>query len=224
MLKCSTSLWSADLANLQAEIKRIEPYSERFHLDMADGHYTPALLFFPDLVAAMRPHTRVPFEVHLMATDPLAWVEPFVEAGADLIIFCFDSLRDVGAALETVMQMGKKTGLALSLNESPQVLDPYWESLDVVTLLGTAIGIKGVSMDPAVPGRIRAARERIRAAGAATEIECDGGIRRESVPLMHEAGADWIVPGSLMFKEDPAEMRRWLAALQPRIRKQRKEG
>ena len=91
MLKCSTSLWSADLANLQAEIKRIEPYSERFHLDMADGHYTPALLFFPDLVAAMRPHTRVPFEVHLMATDPLAWVEPFVEAGADLIIFCFDS-------------------------------------------------------------------------------------------------------------------------------------
>ena len=68
MLRCSTSLWSADLANLASEIRRVEPHSERFHLDVADGHYVPALLFFPDLVAAIRKHTTVPFEVHLLGS------------------------------------------------------------------------------------------------------------------------------------------------------------
>ena len=94
MLKCSTSLWSADLANLAAEIGRVGPFSERFHLDVADGHYVPTMLFFPDLVRALRKHTAVPFEVHLMTVDPLAWVEPFVDAGADAVIFCLDSAPD----------------------------------------------------------------------------------------------------------------------------------
>ena len=97
MLKCSTSLWSADLANLASEMKRVEPYSERFHLDVADGHYVKTMLFFPDLVKALRPHTRLPFEVHLMTSEPLDWIEPFVEAGADGFILCFDSARDPGA-------------------------------------------------------------------------------------------------------------------------------
>src|SRR5258708_37210150 len=89
MLKCSTSLWSADLSNLGAEIQRVEPYSERFHLDVADGHYVKNLLFFPDLVKALRAHTRVPFEVHLMVTEPLDWIDLFVEAGAGGVIFFF---------------------------------------------------------------------------------------------------------------------------------------
>ncbi|MDR3638078.1 MAG: ribulose-phosphate 3-epimerase, partial [Isosphaeraceae bacterium] len=71
------------MASLADEIRRVEPFSERFHLDVADGHYVPNLLFFPDLVRALRPHTRVPFEVHLMTTDPLDWLEPFRAAGAD---------------------------------------------------------------------------------------------------------------------------------------------
>src|ERR1700704_5048381 len=102
MLKCATSLWSADLGNLAAEIKRVEPYSERFHLDVADGHYVPTMLFFPDLVRSLRPHTSVPFEVHLMTIDPLAWIEPFAEAGADGIIFCLDSARDPEAVLKAI--------------------------------------------------------------------------------------------------------------------------
>jgi ribulose-phosphate 3-epimerase len=213
MLKCSTSLWSADLTNLESEIKRVEPYSERFHLDVADGHYTPTMLFFPDLVAAMRPHTRVPFEVHIMSTNPLDWVDPFIDAGADGILLCFDSLDDHGAAIERVRSKDKFAGLALRLDEDPSLLDPYWNSLAVVCLVGTEIGIKGAEMDSRVPERIQRARACIRAAGAATEIECDGGIRRHTVPVMNDAGADWIVPGSLMFKENPAEMREWLASL-----------
>src|SRR3989442_5724481 len=99
MLKCSTSLWSADLSNLAAEIKRVEPYSERFHLDVADGHYVKNLLFFPDLVAQLRRHTPLPFEIHLMVADPLGWIDPFVEAGADGIIFCPDAAKNSGDLL-----------------------------------------------------------------------------------------------------------------------------
>jgi ribulose-phosphate 3-epimerase len=214
MLKCSTSLWSADLSNLAADIRRVEPYSERFHLDVADGHYVSTMLFFPDLVKALRPHTQLPFEIHLMTTDPLAWIEPFVEAGADGFIFCFDAARDPARLLKAIKANGKLAGVSLLLNESLDLLEPYWNDLDVLTIVGTAMGIKGASMDPSVPGKIRKARQIIRERGLRTEIEADGGIRRETVPLLRAAGADYIVPGSLMFREDPPDMRRWLASLE----------
>jgi ribulose-phosphate 3-epimerase len=213
MLKCSTSLWSADLSNLASEIRRVEPYSERFHLDVADGHYVPEMLFFPDLVRALRPHTRLPFEAHLMTTDPLAWIEPFALAGADRLIFCFDSAGDPGAVIEAARRLGKQVGFSLQLHEPLDLLEPYWNDLDTVTIVGTPMGTKGTSMDPGVPEKIEQARRQIAARAAGTEIEVDGGIRRATVPLLHAAGADYIVPGSLMFKEDPQEMRRWLAAL-----------
>lgn len=213
MLKCSTSLWSADLTNLAAEMRRVDPYSERFHLDVADGHYVNNLLFFPDLVKALRPHTRKPFEVHLMVTDPLEWIDPFVEAGADIILFCFDAAKDPGAVLRAIKARGRKAGFSLLITEPIEVARPYWSDLDVLCIVGTAMGIKGASMDAGVPDKIRRAREIISERGLKTEIEADGGIRRETVPLLKAAGADYIVPGSLMFKEEPAAMRNWLAAL-----------
>src|SRR5438445_379690 len=146
-MKCSTSLWSADLGNLAAEIKRVEPYSERFHLDVADGHYVPTMLFFPDLVRSLRPHTSVPFEVHLMTTDPLAWIEPFGEAGADCIIFCLDSARDPQSVLTAIGKQGLKTGISLLLTEPLDLVETLWEHLDVLTIVSTAVGIKGASMD-----------------------------------------------------------------------------
>lgn len=213
MLKCATSLWSADLANLASEIKRVEPYSERFHLDVADGQYVKTMLFFPDLVKALRPHTTLPFEIHLMTTDPSAWIDPFVEAGADGFIVCFDSADDPGRVLDAIISHDKYAGVSLLISESLDLLDPYWDSLDLVTIVGTAMGIKGASMDPSVPDKIRRARAIITERGLHTAIETDGGIRRETVPLIHAAGADYIVPGSLMFRENPQEMRQWLASL-----------
>lgn len=212
-LKCSTSLWSADLANLASEIRRVEPYSERFHIDVADGHYVKTLLFFPDMVKAMRKHTALPFEVHLMTTDPFEWLDPFIEAGADGIIFYVDSVQDPGKFIQTVKSYDKMVGISLRINEPLDLLEPYWNDLDIVTIIGTEVGIKGASMDPSVPGKILRTREIITNRGLTAEIEADGGIRRETVPLIYAAGADYIVPGSLMFGGDPKEMRQWLASL-----------
>jgi len=213
MLKCSTSLWSADLANLAAEIKRVEPYTERFHIDVADGHYVPSLLFFPDLVKAVRKHTSKPFEVHLMTTDPGAWVKPFVEAGADGVIFCFDSMTDPGAAIKQVKDLGKFVGISLLVTEPLSLLRPYWNTIDQVTVVGTPMGTKGTSMETTIFDKISEARAEIDKNGARVEIQVDGGIRRNTVPQIHQAGADWIVPGSLMFGEEPAAMRQWIASL-----------
>jgi len=213
MLKCSTSLWSADLSNLAAEMKRVEPYSERFHLDVADGHYVKNMLFFPDLVRALRPHTRKPFEVHLMVTDPLVWIEPFAEAGANGIIFCLDSTRDPVAVLKSAKGAGLYAGISLLISEPLEVLEPLWMQMDIVTLVGTAMGIKGASMDASIPEKVRHARRLVNERKLKLDIEVDGGIRRETVPAIKAAGADFIVPGSLMFKEDPPQMRRWLESL-----------
>lgn len=213
MLKCATSLWSADLGNLVADMKRVEPYSDRFHLDVADGHYVKTMLFFPDLVKALRPHTRLPFEVHLIVTHPLDWIDAFTDAGADAFIFYLDSVREPREVIRAARALGRKVGISLKLDEPVESLDPYLVDLSVVTIVGTAIGIKGVSMDPSTPDRIRRAREIISRRGLSIEIEADGGIRRDTVPLLKAAGADVIVPGSLMFGGDPKALRAWLASL-----------
>jgi ribulose-phosphate 3-epimerase len=213
MLKCSASLWSADLSNLASEIRRVDASTERYHLDVADGHYVPSLLFFPDLVKALRKHTTKPFEVHLMTTDPMAWIEPFAEAGADGIIFCYDSLQDPRAAIGRAKSFGKFVGISLLVTEPIGILDSYWTLIDQVTIVGTPMGTKGTLMDASIPSKIREARAAIDRAGGKVEIQLDGGIRRNTVPQISEAGADWIVPGSLMFGEDPAAMRQWLATV-----------
>jgi ribulose-phosphate 3-epimerase len=213
MLKCATSLWSADLANLAAEIHRVEAYSERFHFDVADGFYVPTLLFFPDLVRAVRPYTRRPFEVHLMVSHPLAWVEPFAEAGADLIIFGRNSGDDPGKVIDLIKSQGKLVGMALRIDETVDQLGPYWPELTVATFLGTAMGTRGGVMHPTVPGKIRQARQLLARRSLTVELEADGGLRRETVPAVAAAGADYIVPGSLMFGGDPRELRAWLASL-----------
>lgn len=213
MPKCATSLWSADLSNLASEIKRVEPYSDRFHIDVADGDYVPTLLFFPDMVKAMRPHTNKPFEVHLMTRDPMSWIEPFAEAGADGIMFDLASTAEPGPVLEAIRSRDLEAGLVLQVHETIDLLEGYWDLLSLVTLVGTPIGIKGADMDSSIPEKIRSTKYEIQGRSLGIAVESDGGIRRHTVPLLHEAGTDFIVPGSLMFNEDPAEMRRWLDGL-----------
>ena len=161
----------------------------------------------------MRPCTDVPFEVHLITERPKKWVDPFVDAGADILIFYLNSGGDDAETIAHIRARGKQVGVSVRVADDLDILEPHWSDIDIVTVMGTDSGRKGVDMDPSVPDRIRRCRETIRRRRLQVEIEADGGIRRHTVPLISEAGADYIVPGSLMFGEDPQEIRKWLDSL-----------
>lgn len=210
-LLLDVSLWSADLANLEKEIQRLEPFSDSFHFDAADGHFVPVLLFFPDLLARLRELTRAEFHVHLMATRPMDLLGAFLDAGADRITLPFEVGKRVQPALEFVKQRGKKTGVSIALDTPVEAIRGWLPLLDTVVVMGTETGVKGLGADPRVFDRLTAVK---RMAGGRVCVTADGGIREETVPLLRAAGADAIVPGSLVCKaEDLAKTAGWLKSL-----------
>jgi ribulose-phosphate 3-epimerase len=217
MLKASLSLWSADLSNLESEIKRSEPYADYYHLDVADGRYAETLLFFPDLVKSIRPHTQVPFEVHLICESPEMWIEPFRQSGADRIIFYPGTPRDPDRIVRCIEDGGMEVGVSLAVRQGIKDLEPYWDRLDLVVVLGTDVGVKGVlDVADGTYEKIEALVAERERRGLDFEIEADGAIRKETVPLLRKAGADIVVPGSLMFQNNMKEIKDWMMNLPSR--------
>ena len=214
MLKTSLSLWSADLANLENEIARSEPYADYYHLDVADGRYTETLLFFPDLVRSIRPHTEVPFEVHLICEEPDRWIIPFHASGADRIIFYPETSPQPKRLLREIKDRNMEVGVSLSVEQGIEKLEPYWDALDLVVVMGTDVGVKGVSdVAEGTYEKIRALVQERERRGLDFEIEADGAIRKETVPLLRKAGVDIVVPGSLMFANDMKAIKDWMHKL-----------
>jgi len=201
-LLVDVSLWSADLANLESAVRRLSPWADSFHLDAADGHFVPNLLFFPDLIRALRPHTSLPLHVHLMAERPSALAGEFLEAGADLLtVHVENGEREAGAAIEQALRHGRGAGVALRLETPVRAVLPYLESVELVILLGTEIGVKGCDLAPAACERLREARALLRErARRGVRLVADGAIRSHTVPRLRAAGADAVVPGSLVFE------------------------
>lgn len=212
-LLVDVSLWSADLANLEAAVRRLSPWADSFHLDAADGHFAPNLLFFPDLICAIRPHTPVPFHVHLMAEHPSALAGEFLDAGADLLtVHVENGEREAGAAIEQALRRGRGAGVTLQLETPVRAAAPYLDSVEVIILLGTQMGVKGCDLAPTACGRLREARSLLRSRpGRRVRLVADGGIREHTVAKLHAAGADAVVPGSLVFQSaDLASRFGWL--------------
>lgn len=191
------SLWSADLANLEAEIEEAQAYASAFHLDVSDGYFSPELLFFPALVRRIRALTRTPLHLHIFAILPQQLLKSFLDCGIDLLTVQWEAGEALCVqCLELGQKAGMKTGLAVGLDTDPAVLLPFQESLHHAVLMGTRIGIKGIGLDPQAPSRIRRAKSLL---GPGVQLIADGGIREESLPLLEAAGADHVVAGSLYF-------------------------
>jgi ribulose-phosphate 3-epimerase len=209
------SMWSADLIRLADDLARITPHADILHVDVADGHFAPAFLFFPDLVARMRDRTALPIHVHLMVDDAvlMSQIDQFAEAGADLISLHAEN-RNAAEGLDRIAGLGLKAGMVLRV-ETPVVrAAPWCDRIDMLTLLGTAIGVKGQGLDPAATARLEEAGRLIAAAGRRIVLAADGGIRDTTVPLLRAAGAETVVMGSLAFgAPDLAERMRWLHGL-----------
>ncbi len=215
-LVIDVSLWSANLAAIGDDIKRLNPYADLFHIDVSDGHFVPGLLFFPDLVSALRPLTDLPMHVHLMTERPEELAVSFMEAGADIITVHVEDKATAVASLDIIRKAGKRGGLAIRLDTPLEELIPYFDEIELVLMMGTQLGVKGQGLAYNACDRIRAMRRMIREHGYAGRIAifADGGIRLNTVPDLRAAGADGIVPGSLVFgSEDIAETIAWLHGL-----------
>lgn len=209
------SMWSADLIRLADDLVRIGPHADILHIDVADGHFAPAFLFFPDLVAKMRDQTALPIHVHLMVSDPvlLPQIDQFAEAGADLISLHVEN-ANAAPGLDRIAARGVKAGMVLRVETAVAQAAPWLGRLDMLTLLGTAIGVKGQSLSPTAAARLQEAGDLIAASGRRIVLAADGGIRDTTVPLLRQAGAETVVMGSLAFgAPDLADRMRWLHGL-----------
>jgi len=210
------SMWSADLIRLAEDLDRIAPHADILHLDVADGVFAPAFLFFPDLVARIRAATATPVHVHLMVADAvlLSQVAQFAEAGADLISLHVENAAVAAQALDLIGGLGLKAGMVLRVETPVATVLPWLGRLDMLTLLGTAIGVKGQGLDPSATARLTEAAGLIKAAGRRIVLAADGGIRETTAPLLRAAGAETVVLGSLGFgAADLGERMRWLHGL-----------
>ncbi|MFD2082323.1 ribulose-phosphate 3-epimerase [Actinopolymorpha cephalotaxi] len=215
-MEAYVSLWSADLLDLGAAVDRLAGVADGFHLDVFDGHAVPDLLFGPDLVAALRDRTDATLDVHLMVARPDDWIDRFADAGADLITVHTSACPDVRTTLRSIRSRGVRAGLGLETHEPTGHAVAHFDDADRVLVMGTVVGVKGCEQDPATPARVGdlvAARTagRAQGSGSAPRIVVDGGIRPHTVPALARAGADGVVPGSLVFGAgDPASAVRWL--------------
>ncbi len=196
------SLWSADVTRLADEIKRVDAFADMYHIDVSDGHFVPGFLFFADLVAALRPLTARPLHVHLMTTNPLAHIADFASAGADLISVHAENGTIVPAALDAIRHLGIAAGLALGLDVLPETITPYLELVNLVLMMGTPMGVKGVKPSSHIYDRVRKMKSLIFQEGLDKQVKvfADGGIREHTVPKLRSAGADGVIAGSIVFK------------------------
>lgn len=207
------SMWSADLIRLADDVARIEGHADVLHIDVADGHFAPALLFFPDLVARLRGATGIPIHVHLMVADAVlvSQVEQFADAGADLISIHAENAAVADEALAVIKARRLAAGIVLRVETPVAACKPFLDRVDFLTLLGTAIGVKGQGLDPAATDRLLEAKALIWETGRRIVLAADGGIREHTVPELRAAGAETVVMGSLAFGADDLGARmRWL--------------
>ncbi|NSL22997.1 ribulose-phosphate 3-epimerase [Agrobacterium tumefaciens] len=212
------SVWSADLVRLGEDLGRVDPYVDILHIDVADGHFAPAMLFFPDLVAAVRKISARPIHVHLMVDDDiiLSQIDQFADAGSDLISIHVENDAVADAALDLIDRRKVAAGMVLKVDTPVERIKRFIPRLRFVTLLGTAIGVKGQGLNEAAGDRLLQARQLIGEAGAKrrTILAADGGIREHTVPLLRQSRAETVVLGSLAFNAPSLDERMtWLREL-----------
>ena len=195
------SLWSADPLALGRDVDRLAAVADGFHVDVVDGHFAPHLLFGPDTVRALAAHRARPvLDVHLMVADADAWIDPFADAGAGLITVHVASCADPPATLGRIAARGVRPGLALGLEDPVETAVALLGAVERVLVMGTALGVKGAGLDSRTPARVRALTAAVGARDV--EVVVDGGIRPGTVGALASAGADGVVPGSLVFGAD----------------------
>lgn len=200
-LKISPSILASDYANLQSELDRIST-SDMIHIDVMDGHFVSNISIGAPVVAACKKVCNVPFDVHLMISNPLDYAEDFAKAGADIICFHTECDSDTEQTIDKILSLGKKAALAIKPATPIDEVVKYLDKISMVLVMTVEPGFGGQSFMESTMPKI----EAIRKINPDIDIEVDGGINADTVKIAAKAGANVFVAGSAVFKsENPAE-------------------
>ncbi|MFC0102761.1 ribulose-phosphate 3-epimerase [Sphingopyxis terrae] len=204
-VRIAPSILSADFAQLGEEVRRIEAAgADWVHIDVMDGHFVPNLTIGPMVVKALRPHSTLPFDVHLMISPVDNFLDAFAAAGADIITVHPEAGPHIHRSVQHIKSLGKQAGVSLNPATPAKMLDYLIDEIDLVLVMSVNPGFGGQSFISSQLRKVEAVRKMIDKSGRDIRLEVDGGIDAATAPLAIAAGADVLVAGTATFKGGPA--------------------
>lgn len=200
MIKLAPSILSADFARLGEQLKEADAAgADYIHIDVMDGHFVPNITIGPVIVRAIRPLTRLPFDVHLMIESPEKYIPDFAAAGADIITVQQEACTHLHRVVEQIKGLNKRAGVAINPATPVGTLEEILPFIDLVLVMTVNPGFGGQSFIETMPQKIAALRKMIDARGLNVELEVDGGVNAETAPRAVSAGARVLVAGTAIF-------------------------
>jgi ribulose-phosphate 3-epimerase len=208
------SILASDFARLGEEVAALEAAgADWIHVDVMDGHFVPNITLGPDIVKAIRPHTTLPFDVHLMVAPVDPWLEAYREAGADILTVHPESGPHLHRTLGRIRQLGAKAGVVLNPGTPLDVVAEVVDLVDLVLLMSVNPGFGGQSFIDSTLRKIERTRALLDSAGSKAHLQIDGGVTSANAASCVSAGADALVAGSFVFKGGPSAYANNIAAL-----------
>lgn len=202
MIKISPSLLAADFSKLGEEVEKIENDADMLHLDVMDGVFVPNISFGAGVISALRKKSALTFDVHLMITNPMRYIDDFVKAGADIITIHYESCSNQAEVLKKIKNSGCRASISIKPATPAFVLEPLLEYVDMVLVMTVEPGFGGQSFIEETMESVSAVRKMIDKSGHSIDVQVDGGISASTIRKAYDSGANVFVAGSSVFKSD----------------------